>query len=511
MVGRAARPRGQYADAAARFGRALDLDSTFALAGIGLTSAAVWTVAPGAARRGLEHAWAGRDRLSERDRALVTAEVGPAYPAVSTLVQHLAAWERAVDLAPDQPDRWYELGDAYFHFGTYLQIASPRRRAAEAFRRSVTLDSNSAALGHLLEIAILDDDTSVVRRLGGLYLARDTIGELRDFYRWRMAEGLNDDRALSALRADYGRMPLQSLWRIMNQAVLDWRRLDDADSAAIAIRAKAGRGADWQRSKTYLHAFEVNRGRPARALADTAGTDEAEYGAHAALYQRVLDALYGDGDSVDAAKAARELERGAEHTDLCVATLWRVSRGELGGAAQTIGRLRRHAPGDSPRSVATNNICATLLEAKLAAASRSADANAALDRLDTLIRSGPGGQRNGPPVAFTLSPAYVRSTVGISPIGFEDFVNLEVARLRERQGDLKAALVAVRRRGYAYHLTDYFAQHLREEGRLAALTGDRAGAIKAYRHYLALRSDPEPALRPAVEAVRAELAKLGAR
>ena len=44
-----------------------------------------------------------------------------------------------------------------------------------------------------------------------------------------------------------------------------------------------------------------------------------------------------------------------------------------------------------------------------------------------------------------------------------------------------------------------------------SLQGDRAGAIKAYRHYLALRSDPEPALRPAVEAVRAELAKLGAR
>jgi hypothetical protein len=111
-------------------------------------------------------------------------------------------------------------------------------------------------------------------------------------------------------------------------------------------------------------------------------------------------------------------------------------------------------------------------------------------------------------VAFTLSPAYVRSTVGISPVGFEDFVNLEVAHLRERQGDLRAALAAVRRRPYAYHLTDYLAPHLREEGRLAALTGDSAGAIKAYRHYLALRSDREPALRPAVEAVRAELAKL---
>jgi hypothetical protein len=49
---------------------------------------------------------------------------------------------------------------------------------------------------------------------------------------------------------------------------------------------------------------------------------------------------------------------------------------------------------------------------------------------------------------------------------------------------------------------------LREEGRLAALTRDRAGAIRAYRHYVALRSDPEPALRPAADTVRAEPARL---
>jgi hypothetical protein len=86
-----------------------------------------------------------------------------------------------------------------------------------------------------------------------------------------------------------------------------------------------------------------------------------------------------------------------------------------------------------------------------------------------------------------------------------------VARLRERQGNIPAALSAVRRRTYSYHLTDYLASHLREEGRLAAVSGDTSGAIRAYRHYLALRSDPEPALRPVVEAVREELAKLAGR
>jgi hypothetical protein len=236
-----------------------------------------------------------------------------------------------------------------------------------------------------------------------------------------------------------------------------------------------------------------------------------------ALYERVLDALYGDGDAVNADAASRELAiaagTGADsvaQTDLCVSTLWRASRGELAAATEAITRLRRGSPSDSPWTRTTSGVCAALLEAKLAVASRAADARVAVDRLDSLMRDGPSGQRNGPAIAFTLSAAYVRSTVGISPVSFEDFANIEVARLRERLGDARAALAAARRRSYSYHLSDYFAAQMREEARLAAVTGDRAGAARAYRHYLALRSDPEPSLRPKVDSVRAELAGLDA-
>ena len=37
--------------------------------------------------------------------------------------------------------------------------------------------------------------------------------------------------------------------------------------------------------------------------------------------------------------------------------------------------------------------------------------------------------------------------------------------------------------------------YLVTEGRLAARVGDTAGAIRAYEHYLVLRSNPEPELR----------------
>jgi serine/threonine-protein kinase len=520
LEGQAASRRAEYTAAVDLFGRALDVDSSFALAGLALASAAGWTATPGAARRGLERAWAGRDRLSPRERALVLAEVGPKYPAVSTLAQTLQAWEQAADQASDQPERWYELGDVYFHHGPYLGMPASRRRAADLFRRSVALDSNTSALGHLVEVAVLDGDSAAVRRLGALYVARDTSGDLLGFYRWRIASGLHDERALAALRGEYDRLPLESLWRIMNYPVLDGSGLEDADLAAAAIHARVGRSSDWQRSKTYLHAYFVNRGRPAQALADTAAAEDAEFGPHAALYERVLDALYGDGDTVSGGSAARELARMADRgpqaddarataqTDLCVASLWRLHQGETSGASRAIARLRTRAAGDTPPAIATDTVCALLLEAKLAAATHSPAAKGATDRLDALLRIGPGGQRSGPEIAFTLSPAYVRSLVGISPCGFEDFANLELARLREGQGNPGAALAAVRRRSYAYHLSDYLAPHLREEGRLAALTGDTAGAVAAYRHYLAVRSNPEPALRPGVEAVRAELARL---
>jgi len=81
---------------------------------------------------------------------------------------------------------------------------------------------------------------------------------------------------------------------------------------------------------------------------------------------------------------------------------------------------------------------------------------------------------------------------------------LTMAYLFEDLGQLDRAL-AVFRRGTG---TAYLSTTLREEGRLAALTGDREGAIRAYVHYLELRSDPEPEVLPEVEAVRNELARL---
>jgi len=83
--------------------------------------------------------------------------------------------------------------------------------------------------------------------------------------------------------------------------------------------------------------------------------------------------------------------------------------------------------------------------------------------------------------------------------------NLVAARLHESAGDPAAALAAVRRRLIGVAEYPQYVTYRRVEGRLAALLGDTSGAIRAYRHYLSLRSNPEPRLRVEADTVRTEL------
>ncbi len=129
-----------------------------------------------------------------------------------------------------------------------------------------------------------------------------------------------------------------------------------------------------------------------------------------------------------------------------------------------------------------------VIEAMLATVGRHADVRAKAVRLDSLLRA----------------TDYSRTHVGRYTVAA-----VVAARALEATGDLPGALAAARRRHMWNDISSpYLAAQLREEGRLAALTGDREGAIRAYRHYLALRAEPEPAVAAQVAAVRAELRRL---
>jgi hypothetical protein len=178
------------------------------------------------------------------------------------------------------------------------------------------------------------------------------------------------------------------------------------------------------------------------------------------------------------------------YQDLCVVERWRVTHGEMASTARAVRELQ-HAvvPGwsvrDSSYLAEVAGYCAAMLAATEAVSTGRPDGRALLDRLDSLSAAGP--------------PSWPGNTGA----------NLVIAALREKTGDVPRALAAVRRRvrGLPEALA-YLPTYLGQEGRLAALVGDRAGAIAAYGHYLALRPNPEAEVQPEVEAVRGELAGL---
>jgi len=167
--------------------------------------------------------------------------------------------------------------------------------------------------------------------------------------------------------------------------------------------------------------------------------------------------------------------------------LWDLQHGQAAGAREAIRHLETAVPYPGLFVGA-----ARMLEVLLARL-EGGDAHTAVLRMDSVVRLLP--QPTGH-FEWWLIPVEVE--------------NLFLARELARYGELDRALAASRRRYYGgySHLTSSIPEYLREEGRLAALVGDTAGALRAYQHYLALREDPDEPWRAQWDSVRTELNRL---
>jgi hypothetical protein len=88
--------------------------------------------------------------------------------------------------------------------------------------------------------------------------------------------------------------------------------------------------------------------------------------------------------------------------------------------------------------------------------------------------------------------------------------NLMLARWFEEQGDTAAAFRAARRQNLRFSIVA--PAQLYEEGRLAALNGDTASAVRAFEHFLTLRDQPDPGpMTDQVRQAEAQVAALTAR
>jgi serine/threonine protein kinase/tetratricopeptide (TPR) repeat protein len=488
LDGQAALREARWNDAFRHFSRALDLDSTLAQAAMGLMEAEGWNGGDSDGR-GERLAWIHRDRLSSGDRVLLSALLGPTYPYPGDGVESTDAYERAITVAPDRPEVWYHLGENYYHWGAAIGLKDARGLAARAFRRAIELDSslvttsrNAELMVHLRQIATNAGDTAAVRRMARGSQSHD----------WLTAWFLQDSAALATIRAGLDSSP--ELTAIVVRTIEEGIPPGDAELAVAALLGRATTQQERREAQFYRYLLAMNTGRPRDAAKSLRTFDESGQ-----VFRSIIDALYWGGDSAlaramvgrraraaDAELAGSLDERLAQHRDICLVGQWRLAHGAVGRSTEAIEKLRQPLPpgldpNDSVRATSYAAICADMLEAWRATLTHQPAASRLTLRLDSLVRRVPPGWRD------------------------ED--NLVVARLLEAHGNIPGALAAVRRR--RFDLVPWFtSSYLREEGRLAALAGDTAGAIEAYQHYLVLRPDPEPRVRPEVERVREELSRL---
>jgi DNA-binding SARP family transcriptional activator len=482
LVARDAYRHGAYSTATAALRRAVEIDSGFALAWLHLADAADWTGGPGLTEiRG--RAWALRGRLTPADRAYLEALVGPRYPAPPSPREQLAAWESVVALSPERVEGWYGLGDVLFHHGCFLDADSGFQASRAAFSRAVAIDSGYAApLAHLVQIALLTANLPAVRSLVRQYGTLDSTGDVAEYLRWHTAIVLGDSAALIRVREGLGGLSSPALRRIITWSQLEGFGVEDGLRALELLQASAATAGERTNALAVGLAPLGNSGQLGAFLDDLERQGVAAAPRARSLNQlRILEQYSVDPVVVDSL-AARFVTVPGSHESAEVdqiVTLSHLLAGntvEPGLLSRTIDGMRRW-PQQDPSVRAAG--------ALLTAACCPAEAKPMIDSVAAELPSTLGAQASA---LVYLALAY------------------------DRIGERGLALRTLRRRSLDHWLgLPRLTQALWLEGKIAAETGDTSAAIRAWRHYLALRLHPDPALRGEVEAVRRELAAIEAK
>ncbi|HET6616924.1 MAG TPA: tetratricopeptide repeat protein, partial [Gemmatimonadota bacterium] len=158
---------GAYQEAVTAYERAIEGDSTFALAHLGLAeSCGATSCDPSKIPSSYERAYRFIDRLPEREALLVRAR--HAFHASNPYLAR-EVLQTAVLTYPDDPMAWFFLSEVYLHYGGQL-VTEGMGNWEALMERSVRLDpSNAMYLVHLVEDAFADRDSARARSLTQSY------------------------------------------------------------------------------------------------------------------------------------------------------------------------------------------------------------------------------------------------------------------------------------------------------------------------------------------------------
>jgi serine/threonine-protein kinase len=492
LEGRNAYRRSAYFEARGAFARALDADSTFALAALGAREAVDMGLDADRFDLGARASRllaANLDRLPPREREFAQLWLGATRLSAVELVRERGS--EMVSRLPDKAEAWYLYGDWLYHAS--LRVAEPdwEARAMDAFERALELDPGlEVAREHLFYRSAFSGDTAAAARASRSFLERAGHGEMAVVARTALAYLVDDSTqrtwvlesldTLSYVSASMVAFTAEVLSARMPAELVD-RAFDQAEAVAIAEE-------DREQVLALRHAYLRSAGRQAEADAQLRLLESA-FGPRPRDW--VEAALYWDGLGESAEAAVAELERRtagdeplewfANGRDACALELWRLNRGDVSGAARTIRRLRDGSDDLDPRH-GRSAICALTLEAMAAERSGSPDADRLLDELVDVLDQGP----------------YAALT----------WTSLEAAWMLERRGEFAAA---ARVAGYQTNNQPFaFAASTihREAARLHDLAGNTGEAARRYGWYLTPRLEPDDRLRAETDSIRARVAVL---
>jgi hypothetical protein len=359
------------------------------------------------------------------------------------------------------------------------------------FDRILRIDSTfTPALLHLIDIAIESEQPAELQRLEPLRQARDPDESAAVYQRaWRI-RALRDSAALGAERAALDTMSTDRLFSISWASGFMPGTVADAVGALERLNRSAITTAERAERLGYeLYIYDVV-GMPSRAA--RAYDDLTTLKPEVLTYKTIpiLTALYSNGDRASAESAVRDLDANTQGTllertrALCATEQWRLWNGDNSRYEKTARQLSA-VPEDSGSAKAEATICVQVLATINAIENQPAALKERALALNALMRDGPAIHA-----------------------AFRNASNIVLGRAAERVGDRALAYRAFSRRPFHPLGSILMPTMLREQGRLAALTGDRDKAIAVYRRYLNLTEQAEPSIQEEVDAVRIHLAQL---
>lgn len=466
--------------------RALDIDSTLALAAVGLRSAANmgldqarFAVIARADRLIRTHL----DRLPPRDREFAIARFRNSEGGRRNTMESIRDLEAIATRFSDKPEAWYNLGDQVFHRAEYFVFDDAFAYARAAFDSALALDPGLLVVRqHRLWQAGMTGDTAYYRAEAPSFNAA-TAGTWPEIANRAIGASFGD-----TVDAQFVQEAVARSSSLEEAYMAFFFRAAHADEVLAALDRAAQRPSEQITAVATRLWLLRNGGRTREAEQEL---DRLDALAGVREYRRLLHALYWNGNVERARTAVRTLSdrlgdagtapwsEGGE--DLCYLEVWRLN---LGDTTSTRGTIERLTDGwDDPEpSHGQNALCVLLLESMLADAIGARGADERVADLKRVMDLGPFGQRA------------------------REVANMELAKLLEARGDFANAGDAV----YS-PVTDnpnYYSTMVREGARLADLAGDVDQALEWYREFLELFAAADPEFSDLVEGVRTRVAEL---